>query len=100
MSDKSSLLRKQKCFLMRKKSLMRVKFSHKRIDFSPKRIKLFPKRKEINCLIREQNKLSPKRQNELSQKRRKFFPNMIKCCFFCLKNDIISFGEASDNISN
>ena len=81
-----------------KKTLMRVKFSHKIIDSSPKRIKLFPKREEINCLIREQNKLSPKRQNELSQKRRKFFPNMIKC-FFCLKNDIISFGEASDNIS-
>ena len=62
-----------------KKSLMRVKFSHKRIDFSPKRIKLFPKREEINCLIREQNKLSPKRQNKLSPKRRKFFPNRIKC---------------------
>ena len=83
-----------------KKSLMRVKFSHKRIDFSPKRIKLFPKREEINCLIREQNKLSPKRQNELSQKRRKFFTNMIKCFLFVWKNDIISFGEASDNISN
>ena len=68
-----------------KKSLMRVKFSHKRIDFSPKRIKLFPKRKEMNCLIREQNKLSPKRQNELSQKRRKFFPNMIKCFFLSEK---------------
>ena len=40
---------------------------------------------KIDCLIREQNKLSPKRQNELSQKRRKFFPNMIKCFFLSEK---------------
>ena len=62
------------------------------------RIEFVPKRKEMNCLIREQNKLSPKRQNKLSPKGRKFFPNRMKCFF--RENEIISFGETSNNMSN
>ena len=49
----------------KKISPTRVKFSHKRINFSSQRKKIFPKRKEINCLIRAQNKSSSKRQHEL-----------------------------------
>ena len=78
----------------KKISSTRVKFSHKRINFAPKRMKFFPKRKKMDCLIREQ--INCLRQNKLSPKRKKSFQDKM----FFWENEIISFGETSDNMSN